>query len=195
MHQGSPIQIAEMAADGGVDFALATEGLEHFADLVMMPCYDWNRCIVVPRGHPLGDLDELTLAAVAEFPIVTYVFGFTGRSKLDDSFSRLGLVLKVVFTATDADAIKVYVRLGVLARMAYDERVDSDLVALDASHLFEPSTTMIGCRRGTFLRGYMYDFIEEFAPHLTRERVDLAFATPHGSDRDELFQDLALPLR
>ena len=112
MHQGSPIQIAEMAADGGVDFALATEGLEHFADLVMMPCYDWNRCIVVPRGHPLGDLDELTLAAVAEFPIVTYVFGFTGRSKLDDSFSRLGLVLKVVFTATDADVIKVYVTLG-----------------------------------------------------------------------------------
>ena len=197
MHQGSPIQIAEMAAEGLVDFAIATEGLELFGDLVMMPCYNWNRCILVPKGHPLTKVDKLTLELVAEHPIVTYVFGFTGRSKLDEAFIKLGLEPKVVFTATDADVIKTYVRLGlgigIVAHMAHDEQKDADLVALDASHLFEPSTTVIGCRRGTFLRGYMYEFVEYFAPHLSCEMVNMALGKSNRSELDELFQTLRLP--
>ena len=112
MHQGTPTQIAEMAADGTVDFAIATEGMEQFGDLIMMPCYRWNRCVVVPKGHPLTTVSTLTIEALAEFPIVTYVFGFTGRSKLDEAFNQLGLEPKVIFTAADADVIKTYVRLG-----------------------------------------------------------------------------------
>lgn len=199
MHQGSPVQIAELAADGAVDFAIATEGLELFGDLVMMPCYNWNRCIVVPGDHPLAHSDKLTLEQVAEHPIVTYVFGFTGRSKLDDAFRHYGLVPKVVFTATDADVIKTYVRLGlgigIIAQMAHDPTEDRDLIALDASHLFEPSTTMIGCRRGTFLRGFMYEFIELFAPHLTRDVVEDAFGRGNRAELEELFRDIDLPVR
>ncbi len=199
MHQGSPLQIAELAADGEVDFAIATEGLEHFNDLVMLPCYRWNRSIVVPRGHPLTEKEFVTLSDVAAHPIVTYVFGFTGRSKLDDAFRREGLEPRVVFTATDADVIKTYVRLGlgigIIADMAYDSLQDSDLIALDASHLFAPSTTMIGCRRGSFLRGYMYDFVELFAPHLTRDLVDAAFAAGGKAEVEALFENAPLSLR
>lgn len=108
-----------------------------------------------------------------------------------------GLAPKVVFTATDADVIKTYVRLGlgigIVAAMAYDEQQDSDLVVLDASHLFENSTTMIGCRRGTFLRGYMYEFIELFAPHLTKSVVEEAFNRHTKLELDELFADIKLP--
>ncbi len=197
MHQGTPMQISEMAADGTVEFAIATEALELFSDLVMMPCYRWNRCILVPRNHPLAEMDSLTLEAVAEHPIVTYVFGFTGRSRLDEAFMDRGLVPKVVFTAADADVIKTYVRLGlgigIVAQMAYDDDADSDLVALDAGHLFDASVTKIGCRRGTFLRGYMYEFIELFAPHLTREIVDEAFSRHSKADLDELFSHVELP--
>lgn len=197
MHQGTPMQIAEMAADGTVDFAIATEALEHFGDLVMMPCYRWNRCVIVPKGHPLADHETLTLEAVAEHPIVTYVFGFTGRSKLDEAFSHRGLSPRVVFTAADADVIKTYVRLGlgvgIVARMAVDEKLDSDLVVLDASELFEASVTKIGFRRGTFLRGYMYAFIQRFAPHLTREAVERALQCHTRAEVDELFADLELP--
>lgn len=199
MHQGSPIQIAELAANGEVDFAIATEGLELFGDLVMMPCYRWNRCIVVPEGHSLTGCRELTLEEVARHPIVTYVFGFTGRSRLDDAFMRHGLTPRVVFTATDADVIKTYVKLGlgigIIADMAYDRLQDEGLVALDASHLFEPSTTMIGCRRGTFLRGYMYEFIEIFAPHLDRDVVEQAFEKTNRAEVDELFESVRLPVR
>lgn len=198
MQQGTPMQIAEMASEGTVDFAIATEALELFGNLVMLPCYHWNRCVVVPRNHPLAKISRLTLADIAAHPIVTYVFGFTGRSKLDEAFRAEHLVPRVVFTAADADVIKTYVRLGlgvgIVAHMAVSPD-DKDLVALDASHLFEPSTTSIGFRRGTFLRGYMYDFLREFAPHLTRERIDAAIAAPGRAEIENLFRDIELPVR
>lgn len=197
MNQGTPMQISEMAADGTVDFAIATEALELFSDLIMMPCYRWNRCVLVPRDHALAQVSRLSLEDVAAHPIVTYVFGFTGRSRLDDAFVTAGLTPRVVFTAADADVIKTYVRLGlgigIVADMAHDEEIDDDLVALDARHLFSSSVTSIGCRKGTFLRGYMYDFIADFAPHLTRELVQDAFQRKTRGELDELFGDLELP--
>lgn len=197
MHQGTPGQISELAADGEVDFAIATEALELFQNLLMMPCYRWNRCILVPRTHPLAQISKLTLEEVAEYPIVTYVFGFTGRSKLDEAFRAKELQPKVVFTATDADVIKTYVRLGlgigIVAHMAYDPVHDNDLVALEARHLFKSSVTSIGFRRGTYLRGFMYDFIERFAPHLTRDIVDKACAMSSREKLDQFFSTMELP--
>lgn len=198
MHQGTPIQISEKAVDGTVDFAIATEALELFGDLIMMPCYRWNRCILVPKDHPLAQLDTITLEDVAELPIVTYVFGFTGRSRLDDAFKEKGLEPKVVFTATDADVIKTYVRLGlgigIVAHMAYDTETDSDLVAIEASDLFQSSVTSIGFRKGTYLRGYMYDFIQAFAPHLTRTVVDEVVALSSKEAQMEYFANMELPI-
>ena len=197
MHQGTPMQISEQAVDGSVDFAIATEALELFHDLLMMPCYRWNRCILVPRDHPLAQVSKLTLEEVSTYPLVTYVFGFTGRSRLDEAFNDRGLIPKVVFTATDSDVIKTYVRLGlgigIVAHMAYDPVKDSDLVTLDASHLFKPSITSIGFRRGTYLRGYMYDFIELFAPHLTRDRITEACAIHARDDLEKFFSAVELP--
>ena len=200
MNQGTPTQIAELAANRRVDFAIATEALELFEDLVMLPCYRWNRSIIVPREHPLTEHHRLTLEAIAEYPLVTYVFGFTGRSELDRAFMKQGLEPHVVFTAVDADVIKTYVRLGlgigIIASMAYDLEADPELIALDAQHLFEPSVTKIGFRRGTFLRGYMYDFMRLFAPHLTQERIASALAL--GASREDvegLFKDVNLPMR
>ncbi|MFA7554406.1 MAG: HTH-type transcriptional regulator CysB [Spongiibacteraceae bacterium] len=198
MHQGTPMQISELAADGTVDFAIATEALELFSDLIMMPCYKWDRAIVVPKGHALTQKSQLTLEDVAAHPLVTYVFGFTGRSKLDEAFIEKGLAPKVVFTAADADVIKTYVRLGlgigIVAKMAFDPELDSDLVALDASHLFESSITKIGFRRGTFLRGFMFDFIQDFAPHLTRAVVEEAYQRHTKQELEELFQGVELPV-
>ncbi|MDP6968212.1 MAG: HTH-type transcriptional regulator CysB [Gammaproteobacteria bacterium] len=199
MQQGTPKQIAEQAANGEVDFAIATEAMEHFSDLLMMPCFHWNRSIVVPKDHPLASVSKLTLEDVASYPIVTYTFGFTGRSKLDEAFNAARLEPRVVFTAVDSDVIKAYVRLGlgigIIASMAFEEALDQDLICLDASHLFKHSTTNIGFRRGTLLRGFMYDFIESFSPNLTRERVDEAMATNNAQDLAALFANETLPLR
>lgn len=197
MHQGTPMQIAEMANDGVVDFAIATEALELFSNLVMLPCYTWNRSLVVPKDHPLAEVGSLTLEQMAQYPIVTYVFGFTGRSQLDDSFQAAGLKANVVFTAADSDVIKTYVRLGlgvgIVATMAYDQELDSDLVAIDASHLFADSTTKIGIRSNAFIRGYMYNFIRSFAPHLTRDLIEEAMSMGSKQDVETLFSHITLP--
>lgn len=197
MHQGTPMQISELASNRSVDFAIATEALELFENLVMLPCYRWNRSIVVPRDHPLTQLSKISLADIAEYPIVTYVFGFTGRSQLDQAFTDAGLEARVVFTAVDADVIKTYVRLGlgvgIIASLAYDSADDSDLVAISAAHLFDYSVTKIGFRRGAFLRTYMYDFIQVFAPHLTRELIDEAVKTTDRTAFQQLFDENSLP--
>ncbi len=199
MQQGTPVQISDMAANGTVDFAIATEALDTHSNLVMMPCYKWNRCVVVPKDHPLTKLNRIELEDVVNYPLVTYVFGFTGRSQLDDAFKEKDLTPNVVFTAVDADVIKTYVRLnlgiGIIAGMAYDEKLDSDLVALDASHLFESSTTNIGFRRGTFLRGFMYEFIQIFAPHLTHALIDKAYQCKNKTELDALFAHIDIPTR
>lgn len=178
MVQGTPTEIAEMAATGRIDLAIATEGLAQFDSLAILPCYDWNRSIVVPPNHPLLSEKKLTLKAIAQYPILTYVMGFTGRAQQDQAFIERGLHPNVVFTATDADVIKTYVELelgiGIIASMAFDDVKDSSLQAIDASHLFKPSTTHLGIRRGSFLRGYSYAFIEFLAPHLTKKVVEQA---------------------
>lgn len=197
MHQGTPMQISDMASRGIADLAIATEALEVFDNLIMLPCYQWNRCILVQQDHPLVDKKKLTLADVAEFPIITYVFGFTGRSRLDEAFDQNNLHPQVVLTAVDADVIKTYVRLGlgigIIARMAYDAEADKDLIALDASHLFGSSTTNIGFRRDMFLRSYMFEFMELFAPHLNRETVEEAINLRDKREIKELFKDVTLP--
>ena len=197
MNQGTPMQIAEMAADGTVDFAIATEAMEHFSDLIMFPCYRWNRSVVVPKDHPLAHRSTVTIEELANFPLITYVYGFTGRSKLDEAFAEKGLEPQVVFTAADTDVIKTYVKLGlgvgIVASMSFDPEADTDLVAIDASHLFESSITKIGLRKGTFMRSYMYHFIEQFAPHLTKEVVSYALQHNNKADLDALFAQVNLP--
>jgi len=197
IQQGTPVQISEMVSQGKVDLAIATEAIELFDNLVMLPCYSWDRCILVPKGHALTKLKNVNLADIAAHPLITYVFGFTGRSKLDDAFAAENLSPDVALTAVDADVIKTYVRLGlgvgIVARMAYDDKVDGDLVAIDAAHLFGRSVTKIGIRKDTFLRGYMYDFICSFAPHLTRELIDTAMELKEQSEINKLFEDISLP--
>ena len=199
MHQGTPTQISELAARGDADFAIATEAMHLYSDLIMLPCYHWNRSVVVMRDHPLAGRSQISIEDLARFPLVTYVFGFDRASEIERSFNRAGLEPRVVFSATSADVLKTYVRLGlgvgVIASMAIDPVIDKDLVAIDASHLFAHSTTKIGFRKGSFLRSYMYDFIEYFAPHLTRDVVEKAVGLRDQQLIDEMFADRQLPMR
>ena len=141
--------------------------------------------MVVPPGHPLAEESRrgvpLTLSRLSAFPIVTYELGYTGRSHIDEAFRHAGQRLNIVLSAMDADVIKTYVELGmgvgIIAAIAYDEVRDAHLVAIDARHLFASNMTRLAVRRGSFLRGYMYDFIETFASPLNRERVDAALAS------------------
>jgi len=180
LHQGSPRQVCDMVMSGEADIAIATEAIAEYDELVMLPCYQWNRCIVAAPRHPILKEHPLTLEAIARYPVITYDDAFTGRSLINKAFLGRGLRPNVVLTALDSDVIKTYVAMdlgiGIVARMAYDAAADKSLGMADASHLFESSTTRVGLRRNAYLRGYVYAFIELFAPHLTRRMVDVALA-------------------
>ena len=176
LRQGSPQYIAELVRSGEADIAIATEAVEFYEGLVLLPCSQWNRCVITPLKHPLLREKQLTLEAIARYPVVTYDFAFTGDSPIKRAFDTKRIAPKVVLTAIDADVIKAYVEMGlgvgILAKMAFDPARDLGLRLIDASHLFEPSTTRIAIRPNAYLRGYVYDFIELFAPHLNRAVVD-----------------------
>lgn len=178
IHQGNPTQICEQVMAGEADLAIATEAIADHPELVSLPCYQWNRCVVVPPRHALLKAKPLTLEALAAHPIVTYDFAFANRSLVQKAFEAKDLSPNVVLTALDADVIKTYVELGlgvgIMAKMAFDAKRDRGLRAIDASHLFESSTTRLGIKRGAWLRRYAYDFIEFFAPHLPRALVERA---------------------
>ena len=185
IHQGNPTQICEQVAQGEADLCVATEHIAEHPGLVALPCYQWNRCIVVPPRHPLLNARPLTLEAIANYPIVTYDFAYANRSLVNRAFEQRGLAPQVVLTAFDADVIKTYVELGlgvgIMAAMAFNPKRDRHLRALDAAHLFPSSTTRLGMKRGARLRRYAYDFIELFAPNLARDQVEKAVMEKAGS--------------
>jgi len=189
LHQGSPRQIAELLLAGEADIGIATQAIADYDEIVALPCYRWTHAVVVRRDHPLAaeaaQGTALTLERLADFPIVTYEPGFTGRSQIDDAFAQQGLGFDLVISAMDADVIKTYVELGMgvglLSSIAYDDRRDLRSRAIDPRHLFAASITRLALRRSSYLRSYVFDFIEGFAPTLTRAVVERALAAPVGA--------------
>ncbi|MDA8416862.1 MAG: CysB family HTH-type transcriptional regulator [Betaproteobacteria bacterium] len=181
LHQGNPLHVAQEVVAGRADLAIATEGLDQFPDLRVLPCYEWNRIIVAPQEHPLLQDEPLTLETLIGYPLITYDHAFTGRARINQAFDGLGLLPNIVLTALDADVIKTYVRLGmgvgIIAAMAYDEVLDRDLGRRDAAQLFQPSTTRIALRAGSYLRMFVFDFIQMFAPQLVRSTIEAALGS------------------
>ncbi len=192
LQQGSPGQVAQAVLSGQADLGIATEALADYPELVALPCYRWTHGVVVPQGHPLATEARagtaLTLARLAQFPLITYETGYTGRRHIDEAFARDSVAAHVVLQAMDADVIKTYVELGVgvgiIASVAFDEARDAGLVLLDARHLFATNTTRVAVKRGAYLRGYVLDFIATFAPSLTRALVQRALASAPGESFD-----------
>ena len=175
LHQGSPREIAELLTAGEADIAIATEWLSSVPEVVTFPYYTWHHALVVPQGHPLTLLSTISLADIAEYPIITYHEGFTGRTNIDRAFAEAGLIPDIVLSAIDADVIKTYVDvglgIGIVASMAYNPERDSNLVRLDLPGLFEPNTTRLALRRGVYLRSYAYEFIQKLIPGLSEEKI------------------------
>ncbi|HJV74966.1 MAG TPA: CysB family HTH-type transcriptional regulator [Noviherbaspirillum sp.] len=178
LQQSSPEHIAEWVMSGKADVGIATEGLSQFDELVSFPCYRWSHMIVVPDGHPLALLEVVSLQDLAAYPLITYDVGFTGRGHIDDAFKQAGVATDIVLTAMDSDVIQQYVSLGlgvgIVASMAVEHNCASGLKALEAAHLFAPNVTRLAVRRGAYLRSYIYEFIQQFAPQLGRTEIDNA---------------------
>jgi LysR family cys regulon transcriptional activator len=189
LHQAGPKEIVAMLRAGEADIGIATEALEGEAGLVSFPWYEWRHAVIVPRAHPLAAAGRITLAALAEQPLITYHEGFTGRSRIDRTFADAGLAPDIVMSALDADVIKTYVELGlgvgIVAAMAWHPTKDEGLVLLDSADAFPANITRIALRRGHYLRDFAYRFIELCSAGLTESAVRTALAP----GKDELNLD------
>lgn len=172
IHQANPLQLVEMAVNDALDLAICTEALDNQPGLTTIPSYRWNRCLIALPDHPALAVRPITLDTLCEYPLVTYVLGYTGRGHLSDTFARDGLRPHVVLSATDTDVIKTYVReglgVGIIADLAYQAGEDSDLGVRDLSHLFPAEVTKIAYPKDKYLRRFQERFIELFQQEAIR---------------------------
>jgi len=173
IHQGNPSQVTEQIIKGEVDVGIATESIGLNENIYTIPCYQWNRCIVMPIDHPLTKITHITLEDLASYPMITYDYAFTGSTIVSEVFKNANIEPNIMLTAIDADVIKTYVSLnmgiGLIAEMAYDSSKDHQMISRDVSHLFPLSTTYIGIRHDTFLRKFISDFIHMFIPQTSEK--------------------------
>jgi len=175
IHQGNPSQVTDQIINGEADVGIATESINLSEDILTIPCYQWNRCIVMPKNHPLTEVRKITLEDLAAYPMITYDYAFTGSTIVSEVFKNANIEPNIMLTAIDADVIKTYVSLnmgiGLIAEMAFDASTDYPMVSRDVSHLFPLSTTYIGIRRENFLRKYTSDFIRMFIPKVSENEL------------------------
>lgn len=186
LHQGMPEQVARMLLDDVAEVALATEALGAYAELVTLPCYEWQHVLVVPAGHPLAEVERPTLEQLAAHTLVLYHPTVTGRTRIDQAFARARLEPVVALEAIDSDIIKTYVRLGlgvgIVTELAMaGEAADADLVSRPLGHLFGANVTRVAFKRGAYLRQFVYAFTELLSPRLTPALVARAMGA-EGSD-------------
>ncbi len=191
LHQGSPEQVARMLLDEVAEIGIATEALTAYAELVTLPCYEWQHVLVLPEGHPLGQKTDLTLEDIALEPLITYHPAYTGRTRIDQAFAERKLKPRIALEAIDSDVIKTYVRLGlgvgIAAEMALrDTPADgsaSEFVVRPLGHLFGLNVTRVAFKRSAYLRNFVLKFAELISPRLSPELVARAMIS-HVSDRD-----------
>ncbi|MEO8135749.1 MAG: CysB family HTH-type transcriptional regulator, partial [Betaproteobacteria bacterium] len=165
LHQASPQAIAAMLAAGEADIGMATESLDNMPGLVSFLFYEWRHAIILPPGHPLASIGTLTVEDLAKYPIITYHEDYAGRAGIDAAFTAAGLVPDIVLSALDSDVIKTYVELGmgvgIIAEMAFVAGREGNLVLRPERSLFPGNITRIALKKGHYLRGYGYRFIEQ----------------------------------
>jgi len=184
--------------EGKLDFALVHAGENGFVDKVHLPCFFWKRCIVVPNGHPLTKKESINFDILAQYPLLTHTSMGGDRNPIEAKFKEHGFAPEIVFSATDCEVIKSYVRMGlgvgIIANMAYEEHLDADLVKIPIEHLFQPSLVNVVFDRNLYFREYIFAFIETLAPQLTRDLILQAQQTKSSNKISKLIDDSMIPL-
>jgi LysR family transcriptional regulator, cys regulon transcriptional activator len=173
LHQASPDEIAQLLLEGRTDIGIATETIGSVEGLLSYPYHSWHHGVIVPEGHALLKKKKLTLELIAEYPIITYHEGFTGRARIEQAFTEAGLKPDIVLSALDADVIKSYVALGlgigIIASPAFAATRDKGMRLLNCEHLFPENVTRIAIKEGHLLRRFGYRFIAMCAPDIAKQ--------------------------
>jgi DNA-binding transcriptional LysR family regulator len=175
---GNPQQILDLVVRGDVQLAICTLPPQVPPDVVSLPAYTIERCVITPLHHPLLRQRKIRLADLARWPLIAYDNAFNSGWVIEAEFERRGLKPVIVMRATDANVIKAYVAAGlgisVFQKLALEQ--DENLAVIDTPGLLPSSLTYINLRPGQYLRSFMYDFIRRVAPQWDRRPIDAEIA-------------------
>ena len=170
LRQGDPDQVVRSVIEGKADLAIATEAVSQVEQLRATPFLEWSHVAVMPPEHPLATEfikqsgGTISVANLAQFPLLTYDAAFAGRNTIDLVFADAGLTPEMAISALDADVIKTYVRLGLgvglIASVAFDPIADQPLIALDCRHLFGTKTSFVALPADRTPRRFVTRFVE-----------------------------------
>lgn len=183
---------------GHTDFSIVAQIVAPDTDLIVLPAYLWRMGAVVHKDHPLAKIDKPTLHQIAEYPLLSYEPGATGRECIDDAMRDAGCTPKYFMSAMDADVIKRYVNLnfgvGILSNLAATDIANTNMKYINLDHLLEPCKAWICFSKDVILHNYMYDFLGSFAPHLTKSLMEEVLANSNPTKIENLFKNIQLPV-
>lgn len=198
IYQGGLLDTNKDLDDGKLDFALVHDGEENFADKIQLPCFYWSRCLIVPKGHPLTKLDNVSFDLLAQYPLLTHTSSGGKTNKIENTFKENGFSPEIVFSATDCEVIKSYVRMGlgvgIIATMAFEKELDADLEQVSVAHLFPKSLVNVVFDRNLYFREFIFSFIESLAPQLSKELILQAQQTKSSNKITRMVEQSLIPL-
>ncbi len=198
IYQGGLQNTNKQLDDGKLDFALVHSGEESFNDKIQLPCFYWNRCIIVPKNHPLTKVDTLNFDILAQYPLLTHTSSGGKTNRIEQVFKEHGFTPEIVFSATDCEIVKSYVRMGlgvgIIASMAYEEHLDADLISLPIEHLIPHSLVNVVFDRNLYFREFIFAFIESLAPQLSKDLILQAQQTKSANRIAKMVDQSLIPI-
>ena len=194
IHNIPDTSIIQDLLDDNYDFAIFSSEAKNNNNRLVLPCFHWKLSLITPKNHPLTQMINFNIQVLSSYNLLTYTKHCNGRTSIDQAFYKAGISPQIIFTSMDTNSIKNYVRMnlgvGIIAYLEYDHNLDADLNIIDASHIFDLSTTFIAFHKGAFFRDYMYSFVELIAPHLTKNRlIELIEEQDHNKQETTLKTD------
>ncbi len=198
IYQGGLHNTNKELDDGKLDFALVHDGEEAFNDKIQLPCFYWNRCIIVPQNHPLSKVESVNFDILAQYPLLTHTSSGGKTNRIEQTFKENGFTPEIVFSATDCEIIKSYVRMGlgvgIIANMAFEAHLDADLVAIPIQHLIPRSLVNVVFDRNLYFREFIFSFIESLAPQLSKELILQAQQTKSANKISKMVDQALIPI-
>lgn len=75
-------------SSGQADLSICSAPTREIGGLVLLPCYDQHKIVLVPAKHPLrGSKRRLTIEAMSRWPLITYDTDFTTHSQVMRAFA------------------------------------------------------------------------------------------------------------
>lgn len=170
-HPGIHVHLHNVTGKGGmamiraeeVDFAVGSM-IDVPPDILYEPIYSFKPMLIMPKGHALADLAEITLEDISPYGLILPPKRLTTWRIVDFTFQRFSVPYHVTLEVGGWEVIKRYVSLGmgisIVTGICLTD--DDNLVARDMSAYFPRRSYGLVTKKGRFFTPQANRFLEQF---------------------------------